>query len=66
MDSASEHSSSEKQAHGHHHTQLTKEQADTAATLTAGHDEVVDPAEAARIRRKIDMHLMPLMCILYL
>lgn len=35
---------------------------DVAAQLTSGKDVVVDPAEAARVRRKIDWHLMPLMC----
>ncbi|TBU35510.1 MFS general substrate transporter [Dichomitus squalens] len=39
---------------------------DVAAELTAGKDFVLDPAEAARVRRKIDWHLMPLMCILYM
>jgi ACS family allantoate permease-like MFS transporter len=41
-------------------------QVDTAAALVAGADIRVDPAEAARVRRKIDRHLMPLMCFLYM
>jgi ACS family allantoate permease-like MFS transporter len=40
-------------------------QVDTAARLVAGKDLHVDPAEAARVRRKIDLYLMPLMCFLY-
>jgi ACS family allantoate permease-like MFS transporter len=64
MDSTSEHSNAEKPAHVAQ--RLTKEQIDTAAELTAGTDIHIDPAEAARLRRKIDLHLMPLMCILYL
>ncbi|TFY71367.1 hypothetical protein EVG20_g1640 [Dentipellis fragilis] len=39
---------------------------DTAAVLVAGTEGDVDPQEAARLRRKLDWHLMPLMCILYL
>ncbi|KAL0946784.1 hypothetical protein HGRIS_012957 [Hohenbuehelia grisea] len=39
---------------------------DTAAQLAAGSDEHLDPEVAAMIKRKIDLHLMPLMCILYL
>ncbi|OBZ75992.1 putative transporter PB10D8.01 [Grifola frondosa] len=35
---------------------------DVAAQLTAGKVIAIDPEEAARIRRKIDWHLMPLMC----
>lgn len=38
---------------------------DTAAALVAGDSGELDPAEAIRIRRKIDLHIMPLMCILY-
>jgi ACS family allantoate permease-like MFS transporter len=64
MDSASEHSKAEKPTHVAQ--RLAKEQIDTAAELTAGTDIHIDPAEAARLRRKIDLHLMPLMCILYL
>ncbi|EMD38093.1 hypothetical protein CERSUDRAFT_113228 [Gelatoporia subvermispora B] len=40
--------------------------ADVAAQLTAGKDIQLSPEDAARIRRKIDWHLMPLMCILYM
>lgn len=39
---------------------------DVAAVLTAGQKIDVDPSEAARVRRKIDWHIMPLMCILYM
>ncbi|KII85708.1 hypothetical protein PLICRDRAFT_178743 [Plicaturopsis crispa FD-325 SS-3] len=41
-------------------------QVDTAAELVAGgSDEPLDPAEALRLRRKIDIHILPMMCILY-
>ncbi|KAH9928512.1 MFS general substrate transporter [Epithele typhae] len=53
----------EKAPHSHH---VLAADLDTAAALTAGKDFVLDPAEAARVRRKIDLHLMPLMCILYM
>lgn len=45
--------------------ELRKEQVDTGAALDNG-STYVDPAEALRVRKKIDMHLMPLMCLLYL
>ncbi|KAI0647523.1 MFS general substrate transporter [Trametes meyenii] len=45
---------------------LVAHDVDVAAELTAGSDFVLDPEEAARVRRKIDRHLMPLMCILYM
>ncbi|EPQ57979.1 MFS general substrate transporter [Gloeophyllum trabeum ATCC 11539] len=41
-------------------------EADAAAQLVAGKDVTLDPQEALRLRRKIDWHLLPLMCILYL
>ncbi|KAG6832056.1 hypothetical protein H0H92_005478 [Tricholoma furcatifolium] len=39
---------------------------DVAAALAASAEGPLDPAEALRLRRKLDLHLMPLMCILYL
>ncbi|EKM82407.1 hypothetical protein AGABI1DRAFT_117893 [Agaricus bisporus var. burnettii JB137-S8] len=39
---------------------------DVAAKLAATADGPLDPETARRLRRKIDLHLMPLMCILYL
>ncbi|KAI0944706.1 hypothetical protein AcW1_002354 [Taiwanofungus camphoratus] len=47
------------------HVAVVTEQVDTGAQLVAGTEMEVDPKEALRIRRKIDRHLMPLMCILY-
>ncbi|KAH9049317.1 MFS general substrate transporter [Lactarius hengduanensis] len=40
-------------------------QVDTGAQLVAGVSLPLDPEESLRIRRKIDKHIMPLMCILY-
>ncbi|KAI0748380.1 MFS general substrate transporter [Daedaleopsis nitida] len=45
---------------------IANQEVDVAAELAAGNDFVLDPEEAARVRRKIDWHLMPLMCILYM
>ncbi|KAF7440591.1 hypothetical protein PC9H_000937 [Pleurotus ostreatus] len=55
--------------HQHDDTQIVDrklEDVDVAAQLAAGSDEVINPVIAARLRRKIDWHLMPLMCIMYL
>ncbi|KAJ7203332.1 MFS general substrate transporter [Mycena pura] len=38
---------------------------DTGAALVAGDHGELDPAEAARVLRKIDIHILPLMCVLY-
>ncbi|ESK83753.1 membrane transporter [Moniliophthora roreri MCA 2997] len=38
---------------------------DAAAVLVAGDFGEFDPAKALRIRKKIDRHILPLMCILY-
>ncbi|KAI0337509.1 MFS general substrate transporter [Trametopsis cervina] len=53
-----------------HHLAFKQREVDTAAQLlVAGADdksnEPLDPAEALRIRRKIDLHILPLMCTLY-
>lgn len=44
------------------HIALGRTQVDTAAELVAGKDVELDAEEARRIRRKIDWHLMPMMC----
>lgn len=47
----------------HSHVAFKESQLDTAAQLVASQsDAPLDPAEAARIRKKIDWHIMPLMC----
>lgn len=45
-----------------HHVAFTNDQVDTAAQLVAGQDFDLDSAEAARIRKKIDWHILPMMC----
>jgi len=50
--------------HAHNVSVSTKE-VDTGAQLVAGADIELDEAESLRIRRKIDWHIMPLMCTLY-
>ncbi|KAI5900438.1 MFS general substrate transporter [Schizophyllum commune H4-8] len=52
---------------GGHHVTLSKRDVDTAAELVAGRTDVkLDPETAARLRRKIDWHIMPLFCLMYL
>ncbi|KAG1725804.1 MFS general substrate transporter [Suillus paluster] len=52
---------------GKKHTEvsLSTKDIDTGAQLVAGLTLALDPDEALRIRRKIDRHIMPLMCVLY-
>ncbi|KAH8111692.1 MFS general substrate transporter [Phellopilus nigrolimitatus] len=47
----------------HLHATAATQEVDEAAQLATQED--IDPAEALRIRRKIDKHILPLMCILY-
>lgn len=49
----------------HVHVAAVSEEVDTGARLVAGTFEEVDPKEALRLRKKIDRHIMPLMCVLY-
>ncbi|KAJ7613116.1 MFS general substrate transporter [Roridomyces roridus] len=71
MGTASEHRSStdenEKRGHEHGAVQVSVTEVDTGAALVSGGDGVLDldPYEALRVRRKIDRHILPLMCILY-
>ncbi|TCD67482.1 hypothetical protein EIP91_012343 [Steccherinum ochraceum] len=51
-------------AAANHHLAFRTDQVDTGAQLVAGGVEI-DAAEAIRIRKKIDRHILPLMCILY-
>lgn len=45
-----------------HHVEFRKDQVDTGAQLVAGGAVELDPEEATRIRKKIDWHILPLMC----
>lgn len=54
---------SEKQAEVH--IALVTDEVDTGAQLVAGTQTLVDHHEALRVRRKIDWHIMPLMCSAY-
>lgn len=49
----------------HPHMAFSNAQVDTAAQLVAGQDVHLDPQEALRIRKKIDWHILPLMCSEY-
>ncbi|KAJ3546254.1 hypothetical protein NM688_g5536 [Phlebia brevispora] len=48
-----------------HHVAFKTDQVDTGAQLVAGEEIELDAAESVRIRRKIDWHILPLMCMLY-
>ncbi|KAG5724303.1 Thiamine pathway transporter THI73 [Termitomyces sp. T112] len=48
----------------HGHVAVSTRVVDTAAELSFG-DVEIDPAEALRVRKKIDYHILPLMCTLY-
>ncbi|KAH6918291.1 membrane transporter [Coprinopsis sp. MPI-PUGE-AT-0042] len=45
---------------------LNLKDVDTAAEVSEVETKPLTPEEAKRIKRKIDLHIMPLMCILYL
>ncbi|EIW56362.1 MFS general substrate transporter [Trametes versicolor FP-101664 SS1] len=48
-----------------HHVAVADADVDTAAKLAAGLDQALTPEESDRLRKKIDWHILPLMCILY-
>jgi len=50
---------SKNQDHGAH---LSRGQVDEAAVLAGSSEAEIDPVEAKRVKRKIDWHLLPLMC----
>ena len=55
----------EKKSEVNVHVALVTDEVDTGAALVAGKHVEITPEEGRRIRRKIDRHLMPLMCVLY-
>jgi hypothetical protein len=57
-------SSSEAEKHAHGIAVATKD-VDTGAALIAGMSGDLDPDDAARVRRKIDFGILPMMCTLY-
>ncbi|KAG6334445.1 hypothetical protein ID866_4646 [Astraeus odoratus] len=46
----------------HHGVSVSTKEVDSAAQLVAGFSEPLDPEEALRIRKKIDRHILPMMC----
>ncbi|SJL04531.1 related to permease of the major facilitator superfamily [Armillaria ostoyae] len=48
-----------------HVVEVSVNDVDTAAQIVAGASEALDPREAERIKKKIDRHILPLMCTLY-
>ncbi|KAI0651041.1 MFS general substrate transporter [Trametes meyenii] len=55
----------EKKVHVAVHVAVADKDVDTAAQLAAGLDQDLTPEESDRLRKKIDWHILPLMCILY-
>ncbi|KAI0284710.1 MFS general substrate transporter [Russula aff. rugulosa BPL654] len=47
------------------HVSIDSQQVDTGAQLDASLQTPLDPDESLRIRRKIDRHILPLMCTFY-
>jgi len=48
-----------------HGVAVSSREVDTGAALFAGAEIELDDAERTRIRKKIDWHILPLMCVLY-
>ncbi|KAF8962206.1 MFS general substrate transporter [Flammula alnicola] len=65
MGTSSEASDEKHQSDKHDLVAVSAKEVDTAAELASGEQGEVDPEEALRVRRKIDKHILPLMCILY-
>ncbi|TFK61073.1 MFS general substrate transporter [Pluteus cervinus] len=55
----------EKGSHVDEKELRSSREVDTAAELAAGAEGPLDPKEVLRVRKKIDIHIIPLMCILY-
>ncbi|KAJ7352062.1 major facilitator superfamily domain-containing protein [Mycena albidolilacea] len=45
--------------------EVSVDDVDTGAAVAASGDMELDPLEAVRLRKKIDRHILPLMCVLY-
>ncbi|KAJ7926956.1 major facilitator superfamily domain-containing protein [Mycena leptocephala] len=45
--------------------EVSADDIDTGAAVASGGDADLDPLEALRVRKKIDRHILPLMCLLY-
>lgn len=58
-------SETDDEKRGHGHVSFDSQEVDTGAQLDASIHTPLDPGESLRIRRKIDRHIIPLMCILY-
>jgi ACS family allantoate permease-like MFS transporter len=66
MGSSLEGSDDKHQDEKHHaFLSVTTKEVDTAAELGSGEQGELDPQEAARVLRKIDKHILPLMCSKY-
>ncbi|EMD34999.1 hypothetical protein CERSUDRAFT_85745 [Gelatoporia subvermispora B] len=65
MSSRESFSEQEDEKKGNVHVAVATREVDTAAELVAGDNLEVSAEEGARIRKKIDWHILPLMCVLY-
>ncbi|KAF8900479.1 MFS general substrate transporter [Gymnopilus junonius] len=65
MGTSSEASYENQEKEKHEIVAISTKEVDTAAELGSGDQGPLDAAEALRVRRKIDKHILPLMCILY-
>lgn len=65
MDSASE-NSEKKEGHTHAVSTVHSHDVDVGAQLMSETDRALTPQEDSRLRAKIDWHIMPFMCIMYL
>ena len=55
----------EKKVQVNVHVAAVDKDVDTAAQLAAGIDQELTPEESNRLRKKIDWHILPLMCSKY-
>jgi hypothetical protein len=65
MGTSSEASDEKHESGKHDFVAVSTKEVDTAAELGSGDQGPFDAAESLRVRRKIDKHILPLMCILY-
>ncbi|KAF7311475.1 hypothetical protein MKEN_01049800 [Mycena kentingensis (nom. inval.)] len=66
MDTSSAASTHSEKRHEKGHEMVDVADIDVAALAASNGDVKLDPERAAKLRRKIDWYLMPLMCVMYL
>lgn len=63
LNSVEKKSSKELEANGHYTVHVEEKQVDEGAHFSLG--RAIDPEEALRLRKKIDRHILPMMCGMY-